>query len=281
MPKQFQGPVALIALAIAIGIGLVQLFWPGAEDTTTAPMSQSGATSPTPDDQRPARSHPDGPVVQAPQETAYARQLPSAARNSAELSSAPGDFAYYVLALSWSPTYCLEEADPQRDRRQCQAPRPYAFVLHGLWPQHERGYPKDCQSDTPRVPDPLVDSMLDIMPSRGLVGHEWRQHGACTGLSQDAYFQASRAAYAAIRIPAVYTNVTTYLTTSPSQIEAAFLKANPEIKPDALTVSCSRKHLREVRICMTKDFKFRSCGSDLQRDCDLAQIIMPPARGGR
>ena len=45
-----------------------------------------------------------------------------------------GSFDYYALSLSWSPTYCADKG--ARDGGpQCNGPRPYAFVLHGLWPQ--------------------------------------------------------------------------------------------------------------------------------------------------
>src|SRR6185437_7643363 len=79
-----------------------------------------------------------------------------------------GQFDYYVLVLSWSPTYCAEKGDS--DRMQCNRSdgRRYSFILHGLWPQYERGYPSDCQLPRrPFVPEPVIDSMLDIMPSRG------------------------------------------------------------------------------------------------------------------
>ena len=51
--------------------------------------------------------------------------------------SPDGDFAYYTLALSWSPTYCQTE-DRALRTAQCRG-RPRGFVLHGFWPQHERG----------------------------------------------------------------------------------------------------------------------------------------------
>jgi ribonuclease T2 len=51
-----------------------------------------------------------------------------------------GKFDYYVLALSWSPTYCASRAG-RRDRQQCGTGRGYAFVVHGLWPQYEKGWP--------------------------------------------------------------------------------------------------------------------------------------------
>ena len=54
----------------------------------------------------------------------------------------PGQFDYYVLALSWSPSFC-ETATGNARRQQCGA-RPFSFVVHGLWPQYERGFPESC-----------------------------------------------------------------------------------------------------------------------------------------
>src|SRR5262245_38022754 len=102
----------------------------------------------------------------------------------------PGVFDYYVLSLSWSPTYCADSGDRRSDP-QCEArrERPYAFVLHGLWPQYERGWPQECRSaDGSWVPGPVADRMLDIMPSKRLIFYEYRKHGTCSGLSVDAYF---------------------------------------------------------------------------------------------
>lgn len=45
-----------------------------------------------------------------------------------------GDFDYYVLSLSWSPTWCALEGD-ERGSPQCDADRDLGWVLHGLWPQ--------------------------------------------------------------------------------------------------------------------------------------------------
>ena len=57
-------------------------------------------------------------------------------------------------------------------------PDPLGFVVHGLWPQNERGYPEFCRTSEPdRVPDPLVERYLDLLPSAGLIGHPWRKPG--------------------------------------------------------------------------------------------------------
>ena len=53
----------------------------------------------------------------------------------------PGQFDYYVLALSWSPSYCAGEAG-QNDQQQCAPGRRFAFVVHGLWPQYNKGWPE-------------------------------------------------------------------------------------------------------------------------------------------
>jgi len=57
--------------------------------------------------------------------------------------NAPGEFDFYVLALSWSPSFCeaaSDRPDSGRSQPQCDG-RPYSFVVHGLWPQYERGFP--------------------------------------------------------------------------------------------------------------------------------------------
>src|SRR5215471_18018763 len=67
--------------------------------------------------------------------------------------NAPGEFDYYVLSLSWSPSYC-EEAEERGNTGRSQqiqcGGRPFSFVVHGLWPQYERGYPEYCQRPSPR-----------------------------------------------------------------------------------------------------------------------------------
>ena len=82
----------------------------------------------------------------------------------------PSQFDFYVLALSWSPTYCQETAERGREsREQCGSGRPYAFVVHGLWPQYDRCFPRDCQVPPPRLNLTLITSMLDLIPAPRLV----------------------------------------------------------------------------------------------------------------
>ena len=72
-----------------------------------------------------------------------------------------GKFDFYVLALSWSPTYCLNEGRGRNDRTQCGGDKAHGFIVHGLWPQFDNGYPEYCPTRlSDRVPDTLGRSLL-------------------------------------------------------------------------------------------------------------------------
>lgn len=186
-------------------------------------------------------------------------------------------FDFYVLSLAWSPSYCKLEGE-QADRNQCRRDRDLAFVVHGLWPQFERGYPKDCRSGEPaRVPDALADRMLDIMPSRGLVGHEWRTHGTCTGLSQTDYFAATRAAYRRIALPPGLSEAGRAANLAPKAIEQAFVQANPGMAADGIAVTCDGGMLDEVRICLTRELGFRTCPEVDHNACRAGSLSLPAA----
>src|SRR3954451_17725243 len=132
----------------------------------------------------------------------------------------PGQFDFYVLSLSWSPSFC-EAAGERAPEQQCGA-RPYAFVVHGLWPQYEKGFPEFCQVPSPRLDRNIMTSMLDLMPAPRLIYHEWDKHGTCSGLSQRAYFETIRKARAMVKIPAEYLDLKAAITVTPDAVEEAF-----------------------------------------------------------
>lgn len=196
----------------------------------------------------------------------------------AQEQGTPGVFDHYVLSLSWSPTYC-DSREGRDDRQQCGG-RPYAFIVHGLWPQYQRGWPSSCQKPAPFVPEPVVRGMLDVMPSRRLVIHEWREHGTCSGLEPAAYFETVRKARAAVVIPKAYRQLDSYTMVSPADVEDAFRAANPGLSGDMIAVTCDSRRLREVRICLDKSLGFTSCAEVDRRACTTPRIVMPPVRGG-
>lgn len=192
-----------------------------------------------------------------------------------------GQFDFYVLSLSWSPSYCEAAAGRTGGRardRQCSG-RPFAFVVHGLWPQYERGFPADCQVPAPRLARAIVDDMLDIMPSPRLVFHEWDRHGTCSGLSPKAYFGLVRAAWDTVKIPPDFVQVDQPISVTPGQVAGAFLKANLRLTHDAINVSCDGRRLTEVRICLTRELTFRGCTEMARYSCRRDKVVMPAVRG--
>ncbi|WP_048647700.1 ribonuclease T2 family protein [Nitratireductor soli] len=199
---------------------------------------------------------------------------------AAQRGAPAGDFDFYVLSLSWSPSYCAAEG-AEANRQQCAAARPYAFVVHGLWPQNERDYPEYCGNRQPeRVPGEMVADYRDIMPSGGLMGHQWRKHGSCSGLSQSDFFALTRKARERVKVPAEFTRIETPRMVAPQTVEERFMSANPGLEKSGMAVTCDRRYLREVRICLTKELQFRACAAVDGKDCRRGQVLMPPARGG-
>lgn len=196
--------------------------------------------------------------------------------------NAPGQFDFYVLSLSWSPSYCASAAERNGGRaadRQC-AGRPYAFVVHGLWPQYDKGFPSYCKVPAPRLNRAIVGTMLDLMPSPRLVFHEWDRHGTCSGLSAGAYFETVRKARSAVKIPEPYLDPAEPALVSPGEVAEAFIKANPGLSYDDLAVTCDSKRLSEVHICIGKDFSFHACPETTRRACRRDKVLMPAIRGG-
>ena len=192
-----------------------------------------------------------------------------------------GQFDFYVLSLSWSPSFCdasSERAPDQTPPQQC-GPRPYSFVVHGLWPQYVKGFPEFCQLPAPALDRGIVASMLDLMPAPRLIFNEWDRHGTCTGLAARAYFETVRKARAVVKIPDAYLDLAHEITVAPAEVQDAFVKANPGLKPTGIAVSCDAKRLTEVRICIGKDLHFQECAEVAERSCKREQIVMPPMRG--
>src|SRR5690349_8550604 len=97
--------------------------------------------------------------------------LAQTAEQVAKRQNEPGQFDFYVLSLSWSPSFCDAGGDRSRRQPEC-GERPYSFVVHGLWPQYDKGFPEFCQVPAPRLDRNIVSSMLDLMPAPRLIFHE-------------------------------------------------------------------------------------------------------------
>lgn len=187
-------------------------------------------------------------------------------------------FDFYVLSLSWSPTWCAGN-DSAGKTQQCRRGENNGFIVHGLWPQNDRGYPEFCPTRQPdRVPENLGRTVMDIIPSMGLIGHQWRKHGSCSGLSQKDYFAVTRAAWQRIRVPADLEPQRGSARLAPDSVEQAFIAANPGLDRKGIAVTCEGGRLEEIRICMTPDLGFRPCPEVDRAACRAKSIEQPPIR---
>ena len=176
-------------------------------------------------------------------------------------------FDYYLLNLSWSPEFCYSH----RNAPECASHS--TFVLHGLWPQNTNGtYPENC-SEAPGPTDPT--SFSDIYPDQGLLQHEWRTHGTCSGLSADDFLATARTAYRSISIPPTLATLTTQTSMPPNEIVSLFTRANPGLSRNSVAISCGHNFLTAVEVCLDKSLHPIACGPI--RSCRANTVrILPP-----
>ncbi|MGE3247467.1 MAG: ribonuclease T [Beijerinckiaceae bacterium] len=193
-----------------------------------------------------------------------------------DYGSAPGRFDFYVLALSWSPSFCASDAG-QRSRFQCRIGARNTFVVHGLWPQYNRGAPSYCNQSNP--PRNVVENEGRVFPEFGLARYQWRKHGSCSGLSPSAYFRTVKQARDKIVVPPALDKLSQPSKADPDLIEKAFLAANKGLRPDNIAVTCKDGDFQEVRICVSKDMRsFVSCPEVDRKACRAPSMRIPAPR---
>jgi ribonuclease T2 len=178
----------------------------------------------------------------------------------------------------------LPEEVRLRKDAECDAAKPRAFVLHGLWPQYDKGWPEDCPTEKrPWFPSQVIEKMRDIMPSKGLVIHEYRTHGTCSGLEPAQYFSVARELYRRVSVPVSLLASDSERILSADEIESEFAGADPWLKPEMISVSCRGEDLLDVRFCFGRDLLPRRCGAneDERRLCRANKIAVPPVAPAR
>ncbi|NVZ29524.1 ribonuclease T2 [Pseudomonas gingeri] len=184
-----------------------------------------------------------------------------------------GEFDYYLLALSWSPTFCLTHTGNE----QCTG-KGYGFVLHGLWPQYARGgWPQSCAPLTPLSAEQRQQG-LTLFPTARLMEHEWKKHGTCSGLGANAYLDTTDRALGKVRIPDALQPSTAVREYSAEEIAVLFRQSNPGMPSDGVAVSCSGPQLSEVKVCLSRDLGFASCGKGVKSQCRAGKVRLPPIR---
>ncbi|MEH6645136.1 ribonuclease T2 [Sulfitobacter sp.] len=188
-----------------------------------------------------------------------------------------GDFDYFVMALSWSANWCALEGDARRSP-QCDASEDHGWILHGLWPQFHRGYPSFCQTAQRPPSRGMTAQMEGIMGTPGLAWHQWKKHGSCTNLSAEDYYALSRRAYGTVTRPAIFRKFDRAVKLPASVVEEAFLKENPKLTPDSITITCRKGYIQEARICLSHELEPVPCGRDVIKDCTLKDALFVPLR---
>ncbi|SLN58185.1 ribonuclease T2 family protein [Ruegeria meonggei] len=188
-----------------------------------------------------------------------------------------GEFDYYVLALSWSPNWCAREGDA-RASDQCDARHDHGWILHGLWPQYHQGWPAFCRTSEAPPTRRMTREMTDIQGTSGLAWHQWKKHGTCSGLSAPDYYALSRQAYGQVRRPDVFRKLEASVKLPATVVEDAFLKANPSLEPDMITITCKQGYIEEVRLCLSRELEPVPCGRDVIRDCAAKDALFDPIR---
>ncbi|BBP77732.1 ribonuclease [Pseudomonas gingeri NCPPB 3146 = LMG 5327] len=184
-----------------------------------------------------------------------------------------GEFDYYLLALSWSPTFCLTHTGNE----QCTG-KGYGFVLHGLWPQYARGgWPQSCAPLTPLSAEQRQQG-LTLFPTARLMEHEWKKHGTCSGLGATAYLDTTDRALGKVRIPEALQPSTAVREYSAEEIAVLFQQSNPGMPSDGVAVSCSGPQLSEVKVCLSRDLGYASCGKGVKSQCRAGKVRLPPVR---
>ena len=196
------------------------------------------------------------------EQTAGAR---NSATSPAEISekSSRADFDFYLLALTLHPAFC---ADGHEREPECRAGTAVPLSIHGLWPERlARGqYPRDCAGPRLDLEPSLERELGDLMPGMadGLHVHEWRTHGTCSGLDDDAYFRHTLEL--AQRLDAVFRDRLTTLAgqTSSTDELRAFADSHQPGLGASLTFHCrtlrdaptrGEPYLIEIRQCVDDD----------------------------
>lgn len=184
------------------------------------------------------------------------------------LSARAADFDYYVLAVSWTPGYCNSTKAQGRTSQFCKENQKPRFIVHGLWPQNEKGWPQFCDAAAPD--DTIFYKMRDLLSSPSAARHQWKRHGTCSGLSGAAYFSALRQAYNGFAKP----DLAHLNQISQAELRVKLVKANPGLDEAFYALRCRQDSLREIRVCLTKSLEPRACGLDVRSTCTKPVILL-------
>ncbi|MEK6750583.1 MAG: hypothetical protein AABY83_15495 [Pseudomonadota bacterium] len=175
-----------------------------------------------------------------------------------------GTFSYYKLAVSRSKEWCY--AKNKNGDAQCD----FEYSVHGLWPQCATGYPSNCATGA-FAEDPIDKrAIMEFMPSKYLIKHEWEKHGRCAGLKRSSYFHTIENLYRNLHLPSLPPGRYTY-----DKLIATLTKNQTALRPEHIELACdedmngpraSATTLDEIRICYDRNGNFTAC-TEREKSC--------------
>jgi ribonuclease T2 len=173
-----------------------------------------------------------------------------------------GDFDYFIMALAWEPGFCASNNNPNTP--PCTLGKTnLSFVLHGLWPVYNQGFPSYCSTEA--MSYDLINEYPGVYPNDFLYTHEWEKHGTCTGLDPEEYISVSQQLKDSVIIPATFDSPEESFRINAGEIVKAFAQKNPDYSMDSFSAFCSEPEglLLEIYVCYSKDGQPTGCGEEV------------------
>ncbi|WP_303817984.1 ribonuclease [Actinobacillus minor] len=197
-------------IIILIFAALISYFFGSKEkEKSITPATQTQTTVQTQPTTQTTTSSPKTTVItSSAKETDYDAVM--AEDNIGQNATAP--VHYYMLALSWSPSFCETQKQknggyvPQRLSYQCAGNQNFGWVIHGLWPQNKNArsvneQPRYCQGDLAPLSPQLLEKYLPESPGMTLLQGQWEKHGACAFNNAEEYFAKQKALFQSLTLP--------------------------------------------------------------------------------
>jgi ribonuclease T2 len=180
--------------------------------------------------------------------------------------------AGYTMALSWSPEFCKPREGQRSHARQCsRRDGRFGFVLYGLWPRAERGWPQWCPS-TARPTGAQLAGQLCRSPSARLVARQWAKHGACMARNPRTYFRVGNILFDSLRWPDL-DRLSRKEGLTAGDLREVFVAANRGWRKDAVgIVANERGWLEELRLCYDRRFRPQACDAQRFGPADEAEL---------
>ena len=170
-------------------------------------------------------------------------------------ATAPVD--YYMLVLSWSPSFCEAQREknngkiPEKATYQCASDKKFGWVIHGLWAQNKNArtvedHPRFCQGDLPSVSPQIIEKYLPESPGASLLQGEWEKHGACAFNDPESYFAKQKALFDDLALPDTWMRN--------NELFRWMRKNNPQL--DRVYLGASKN---ELYICYDKKWNVMDC----------------------